>query len=349
MAHAADAASPLVTVVVSSYNGASRIARCLEALAEQTIAADVQCVVVDDGSSDDTADVARRFDVEVHVHPENRGISQARNTGIAAASAAIVAFTDDDCVPDPTWLARLLAGYESPDVVAVGGAIVPYRDDTLVQRYLGANNPLRPLELELGEHPSLVSRLLLYVKRMWSIADLPTPRAVYSFAGANMSFRREVLDAVGGFDDRMTFGADDEYICERARERFPDAKLWFAPDALVRHDYVGTLRDLLRRNYGYGYGHARAYLLDADARWPIVFPVPFAPLLLAMLVRRRRLAAASALLVPLVLPQGLLGALRARRPTNLVFSYLRFAEEAAHNAGMVAGLVALGSRSGRQR
>lgn len=336
-------ASPSITVVVCSLNGAGTIGSCLDALARQTVRARTQVVVVDDGSTDGTADVARRFGVEVVVHEQNRGISAARNSGIRAARAPIVAFTDDDCVPTESWLEQLIAGYDRDDVVAVGGPIEVHRVTSLVHRFLVDNNPLAPLELELADHTSLPDRLVLYVRRMWGSPAPVGERAVYSFAGANMSFRRDVLEQLGCFDSRMTFGADDEYICRRARERYPDHLLWFTPEAVVRHDFVGTFRDLFRRNFAYGRGHARTYRLDPDHRWPTVFPIPIVVAVLALalaLARRRRLGGLLiALGVPVLLPQGVLGAVRHRRLSCLLFSYLRFAEEGAHNAGMLVGLV----------
>lgn len=344
MTSSSELTAPRITVVVCSYNGAGTLGRCLEALERQTIRAEAQIVVVDDGSSDSTAEVARTFDVELVVHEQNRGISQARNTGIARARAPVVAFTDDDCVPSERWLAGLLAGYERQDVVAVGGAIEPFRVETVVQRYLLDNNPLTPLEMNLETHASLPQRLLLYVKRMWESHHRSEARAVYSFPGANMSFRTEALQTIGMFDERMTFGADDEYICSRAREHFPDQLLWFDPAAVVHHDYVGTFRDLFRRNFAYGLGHARAYRLDSSSRWPIVFPVPVATIAALFVLRRSRRAVIVPLLLPLLLPQGILGTLHHRRAANLVFSYLRLVEEFAHNVGMLAGLLTIRSR-----
>ncbi|MCU1495364.1 MAG: hypothetical protein JWO62_3128 [Acidimicrobiaceae bacterium] len=332
-------ASPEITVVVCSYNGAEKLGRCLEALERQSARERAQLVVVDDGSTDATSDVARAFDVELAVHERNAGISRARNTGIELARAPIVAFTDDDCIPNEDWLAELLRAHERPHVIAAGGSVEVAHVVTSVHRYLAEHNPLAPLELDLEASSSLLYRLVLYVERMWLAESRAGDRAVYSFAGANMSFKKFALEAVGMFDERMTFGADDEYICGRVRKQFPSSLLWFDPKAVVRHDYVGSLADLARRNYAYGRGHARSYLLGPDRGWPIIFPLPLAALASVTVMRRTRRLLLVPIALQLLLPQGIRAALRHRRADNLVFSYLRLAEEAAHDAGMLAGLI----------
>src|SRR5580704_10785331 len=121
-----------VAVVVCSYNGARTIGNTLESIHRQTARDIAEVIVVDDGSTDGTAEVARAHGAHVIVHPANRGLAAARNTGVSATRADIVAFTDDDCLPTQTWLEDLLALYEAPDVVAAGGAVRPARATSLV-------------------------------------------------------------------------------------------------------------------------------------------------------------------------------------------------------------------------
>lgn len=340
---------PAVSVVVCSYNGARTLARCLDALASQTVGGELEVVVVDDGSTDGTAELARSFDVVLVVHAKNRGLSAARNSGIAASRGAIVAFTDDDCVPRPDWVEKLLAPYARPEVAGVGGATAVAHVDSWVHRYLAVYNPLAPLEIELAASASLGFRFALYLRRMWSVPTTGEARAVYSFPGANMSFRRDVLDDVGGFDPTIRFGGDDEHICRLVRERDPESVLWFVPEAGVLHDYEGTLRDVWRRNAAYGRGHARAYLADRSTRWPILFPAPAVVLASLAWLRTGRVArrvAGALALAELLYPQGLLAAARSRRPDELAFGAVRLVEESAHDYGMVSGIVS-GVLSGR--
>lgn len=332
-------ADPAISVVVCSLNGARTIRGCLEALERQSVADVAEVVVVDDGSSDATAAIARSFGARVVVHEDNQGLSAARNSGIAASRAPVVAFTDDDCVPHAAWLERLLEAHERPGVVGVGGPVEVATVATLVHRYLEAHPPLAPLELDLAAHTSLAGRFALYLARMWRPAEGRDPRAVYSFPGANMSFKRAALEAVGRFNPRLRFGSDDEYVCDRVREAYPGASLWFEPGAVVGHDFVGTLADLYRRNFAYGRGQAQMFREDGDRRWPIVFPLPLLALACVLAGRRAGRPAAVAAAVQLCYPQGLLGALRRREVDRLAFSWLRLVEESAHNLGMLAGLL----------
>lgn len=329
-------ALPDISVVVCCYNGVATLGACLDAINRQTFRDHAELIVVDDGSTDGTAELAARYGATVVRHDHNRGVSAAHNTGIRASRAPIIAFTDDDCIPAVDWLAELLVPYERPDVIGVGGTVSVARVETFVQRYLSAHNPLAPLELELDSGNGLAFHFWLYIRRMWQSDRPAVARPVFGYAGANMSFRRHALERVGPYDERFHFGSEDEWICSRIRKHFSDRLLWFEPRAVVHHDFDGTLRDLLRRSFAYGRGHAQAYLLESDRRWPIIFPAPLVVLLLLLPGRRLRLA--GLLLVPLLLPQGIVSAQRSHRPGELVFSYLRLLEESAHNAGLASFL-----------
>src|SRR5207244_7067980 len=98
---------PKVSVVVASYNGARTLKTCLESLSQLNYS-DYEIILVDDGSTDNTSEVAKHYPAVRYIHQPNQGLSVARNTGIAAASGEIVAFTDSDCRADPDWLFYLV-------------------------------------------------------------------------------------------------------------------------------------------------------------------------------------------------------------------------------------------------
>src|SRR2546423_11986426 len=114
---------PRITVVVPAYNEEGLIGRCLDSLAAQDFAGPFEVIVVDNGSTDRTAAVARERGVRVLCEPR-KGVCFARQTGTLAAAAPLVANLDADSYAEPDWLSRLVADLDAaPDVVAVAGTV----------------------------------------------------------------------------------------------------------------------------------------------------------------------------------------------------------------------------------
>lgn len=225
---------PRVSVVVCSRNGARTIRGCLEGL-ERLEYPDYEVIVVDDGSTDATSTIASHFDVRV-IRTENRGLSSARNTGLAAATGEIVAYTDDDARPDPHWLTYLAATFLRTDHACVGGPnIAPPGDGPIAECV--ANAPGGPVHVlltdELAEH----------------------------VPGCNMAVRRECLAEIGGFDPIYRAAGDDVDVCWRLQER--GWTLGFSPAAMVWHRRRNSVRTYWKQQQGYG--KAEALL---EAKWP---------------------------------------------------------------------------------
>src|SRR4051812_2829832 len=204
---------PEVSVVVATRDRPGRLAALLESLGEQSLR-DFEVVVVDDGSLKGLPSLPQGVRLIRHERP--LGPSAARNTGWRAASAACVAFTDDDCVVSPGWLGALLTA-------ARPGAIV--------------QGPVSPI-------PSERSRLGPFSRSLW------VDRLGPWYQAANMLYPRELLERLGGFDaDAFPFAGED---CDLAWRAFAEgAEPVWAPDALVHHAVnefgpAGTLRVALR-------------------------------------------------------------------------------------------------------
>jgi glycosyltransferase involved in cell wall biosynthesis len=329
-------ATPDVSVVICSRDGAAGVDRCLASLDAQTIRSRIETVVVDDGSADDTSDVGRRHGAVVVRHAVNRGLAAARNSGVRVATAPIVAFLDDDCEAHPEWAERLLGAY-ADGIVGVGGPIEPGGVEGFVLRYLRRHNPLEPLEIELARGECLAYRLRLYLARQWRRPERRGRRPLYGLVGANMSFRRAALMDVGLFDERFTFGAEELDLCYRLRRRGCETGMVLEPGARVTHHFDESLRDIMRRSRAYGRGAARMY-----RKWPTMRPTVFpAPVLVpALLLAAVRLppAAAVAAVAPLVLfPSGLRAAAGGRAEAALD-AYVQLAQEAWGNVGFLQGL-----------
>jgi GT2 family glycosyltransferase len=159
-------------------------------------------------------------DVIAVPNEQQRGLSGGKNTGSARATAEIVAFLDDDAVAEPSWLARLLAPYASPNVVAAGG-----RTESVWE---GGRPSWFPTEFE------------------WvvggSYRGLPGSQAsVRNLHGGNMSMRRDVLAQVGGFHTRIgrigtrPVGCEETELCIRVGQRWPSREFVYCPTAVIHH------------------------------------------------------------------------------------------------------------------
>jgi glycosyltransferase involved in cell wall biosynthesis len=324
-----------LTVVVCSLNGADRIERPLNALDAQTIRSELQIIVVDDGSTDRTAEISRSRGVTVIRHQRNRGASAARNTGMRAADTPIVAFLDDDCEPASNWAELVIGGYQD-DVTGVGGLVIPITGTGFMARYVERNNRHEPLELELTASQALPYRLFLYLRGQWMTSPVKPRRDVYCFAGGNMSFRREALLAVDGFDERFRWGSEEEDLTRRLRRIHRD-RMVFDPEAWVSHRFEPTVRNVLRRNIAYGKGKALQYSKWPGVR-PTIFPWPF--LILCLVVAAIwlwPLAVAAAALPLLLYPRGIKNAISHATIEALADPYLQLLQEAGENIGFLRG------------
>lgn len=222
---------PKVSVVVCAYNAESTMAACLDSLRELRYPA-YEVVVVDDGSTDRTGQIADRYEGIHVIHQENKGLSAARNVGIAASTGEIVAFTDSDCVVDPDWLHYLVATFLSSGRAAVGGPNLPPPEDSLVATCVAAS-PGGPLHVLLNDEEA---------------EHIP---------GCNMAFRREALEELGGFDPIYRAAGDDVDLCWRLQER--GHRIAFSPAAMVWHFRRNTVKAYIGQQRGYGKAEGLLY------------------------------------------------------------------------------------------
>ncbi len=224
------------SVIVCTYNGGERLARCLAALLALRDPT-YEVIVVDDGSTDQTVAVATSFADQFlragvpyqRISQPNLGLSAARNTGAIHAQGAVLAYTDDDARPDPDWLTQLRATYTSPSVGMSGG--------------YGLTPPdLRASQAEIAQLPGQACPVLL---SSTTAEHLP---------GCNMSVRRSVWEEVGGFCPRYRVAGDDVDFCWRVMDA--GYELRFTPHAYVWHEPRLTYRAYLRQQWGYGKAEA---------------------------------------------------------------------------------------------
>ena len=225
-----------LAVVVPTNRPATVVARCLEAVLAQD-GPPLEVAIVDDGSPDPNG-LARLARPAVSVLRGPGGVSAARNAGVAATSAPVVAFTDDDCLPEPGWTAALLEALDGRDgVVAVGRVVNGVPDN----RY--------------AEAVQLVHDLV------HSYYDGAHGRPALAAAN-NLAVPRGLLERVGGFDESMRF-AEDRELC--ARLEAAGATFVPAPTAVVRHEKRLDANGYVRQFFGYGRGSCRFHL-GSDGR-----------------------------------------------------------------------------------
>ena len=225
---------PRISVVVCTYNGARTIRDCFESL-ERLAYPDYEVIVVDDGSTDATAGIARQYHCRL-IQTENRGLASARNTGLREASGEIVAYIDDDAYPDPHWLTYLAAAFLTTSHAAVGGPNLAPPGDGLIAECV-ARAPGGPVHVLLSDCQA---------------EHIP---------GCNMAFRKARLEAIGGFDPQFRTAGDDVDVCWCLQER--GWTLGFSAAAMVWHHRRNSVRTYWKQQIGYG--RAEAML---ERKWP---------------------------------------------------------------------------------
>ena len=222
---------PKVSVVICAYNAESTMDACLTSLRQLRYPA-YDIIVVDDGSTDATGTIADACEGIHVIHQENRGLSAARNVGLAASTGEIVAYTDSDCVVDPDWLHYLVATFLASGRPVVGGPNLPPPEDSLVATCVAAS-PGGPLHVLLDDEEA---------------EHVP---------GCNMAFWREALEEIGGFDPLYRAAGDDVDVCWRLQER--GHRIAFSPAAMVWHFRRNTVKAYVGQQRGYGKAEALLY------------------------------------------------------------------------------------------
>lgn len=193
---------PPVSIVINTLNRAESLRRTLLSLWQLNYA-EFEVVVVVGPSTDKTDAVLGKFQREVKLaRCENTNLSMSRNIGIRCASGALVAFIDDDSVPDPWWLDDVVPAFDDPEVSAAGGPVYDHDGATLFTRYSLTDVHGDTMIRKDGVNPS---RLLAA-----PLSDL----VVYPI-GTNAIFRRSALVALGGFDEELGHYFDDADIGRR--------------------------------------------------------------------------------------------------------------------------------------
>ena len=298
-----------VTVVIPAFNAQRTIRQTLFAVLAQSMPA-AEVIVIDDGSTDLTAELVRSMAPPIRlISQTNTGPAMARNVGIQFARTEFVAFTDSDCVPDPGWLADLLAEFDSPEIAGVGGVVRGIGNGTLGQ-YFDWSRLLQPVVNAQNKVDFLIT--------------------------ANAVFRRSCLVEAGMFCSRFKKpGGEEPDLCRRIRDR--GYQLRATSRGLVEHHHKATLAAFCATFANYGEGRFLLaavypeYAIPGDPRMSLIrHLLSVRRLLHGVRSRRRSLGMRTAILFSalehLDRAAGLYGYLRASR------SMRRAVKKSARNA-----------------
>jgi glycosyltransferase involved in cell wall biosynthesis len=225
-----------ISVVVPFRNAAKYIERCISALISQTYPSSAyEIIMVDNNSTDNSAEVVRKYPLIKLLSETKPGSYAARNRGVAESKGEIIAFTDSDCAPSTDWLDKISEAMHIPGVGLIQGG-----------------------RLYTTESPGM---LLLEAYE--------SERAVYTFSGKanglyygytnNMSVRRDIFDRCGPFLEVMR-GADSIFV-NHVIDCYSPNIIRYAPDALIRHLEIAGAQDYLRKRIIYGRSLQQNYSL----------------------------------------------------------------------------------------
>jgi len=212
---------PNISVIICTYNRANFISEALESLARQTLSsAHFEIIVVNNNCTDNTEQICRNFkqnQTELdfnYVIETNQGLSFARNRGIAESKYEILTYIDDDAYAKPKFLTTIRNFFiQNPATVGIGGRVIP-RYEVEEPQWMNPYLDGFVAKLDMGDKQKR------FGKKQYPV-------------GCNMTYTKEILLTVGGFNNRLKWRADDKYIGIKVREISDE--VYYLPNLEVEH------------------------------------------------------------------------------------------------------------------
>jgi len=212
-----------IALIICTYNRDKFLPEALESIALQTLNARMfELIIVDNRSTDNTATISREF---IKNHPainikycfeENKGLSFARNRGIAEASAPLISYIDDDVILPPAYLETVINFFaKRPTAVGMGGKVIPKYED--------------------GKEPAWMNKYLngFVAKVDYGTSIIKFNEKMRYPAGCNMTYKKDILIKAGGFNNELKFRSDDKYIFYKIK--IISDEIYYLPDAWLYH------------------------------------------------------------------------------------------------------------------
>jgi len=218
-----------ISVIIPAYNAAPTLAKCLTALTSQT-SPPGEIVVVDDGSTDATRQVAEGFGVKVIANSRGKGAGGARNSGAAAAAGKVLAFTDSDCVPPANWLENIAAALNEPETLGVAGGYCRHVGESFIGWFAF-------LELRLRRRDF--------------------PRHVATAVSNNFAVRAEAFHQAGGFPEKFSGATAEDLMLSYQIGRL--GPIVWLHDNGVGHHFHESVGRYLRQQHAFARDALVAY------------------------------------------------------------------------------------------
>ena len=253
---------PVISIVIPVKDRAAELQRCLKSLSDLDYPQEkLQIIVVDDGSSDDSALVATQSGaLLVPSGGSGRGPAAARNVGAAMATGEILAFIDSDCSASREWLNELIPAFSNPSMAAVGGQVDGMCTESAVDRY-----------------ESSMSSLSLGSRERTGSGGSDT----FYLPSCNLLVRRSAFRRAGGFKDEMHVGEDVDLTW---RLRDSGWTIAYLPAGNVLHEHRSSISSFISRRFDYGTSEGMLQLLHPRRRKQMVIPAILAAVLLLCLM-----------------------------------------------------------------
>jgi len=226
-----------ISVVIVTYNRLDHLRNCLQALRNQTLAKDrYEVIVVDDGSTDGTREFLCSLEWPEgpryrYFLEEHRGLVAARNFGVSKSNGRIVSFTDDDCIPEPRWLEKVLETFAEDDRIGVVGAVT---------KPVFRNRLFRPMNAFLRKDRE---------KKVSLVSGEVGLVGLRPFSGCNLHIDRDVFVQLSGFNEKIQPSEDIDFMYRYLRAGGLAANRL---DMYVEHYERDDLKSMFRRWFSFG-------------------------------------------------------------------------------------------------
>ena len=215
-----------IALYIPCFNAGKTLSTCLDAVFNQERPAD-DVLVIDDGSTDQTVKIARRYPVRIIKHSRNLGLAAARNTAINNTNAKFISSLDSDCKPSKDWLKYLAKRIKLSNAAGVGGKTVEVNTSSVIDSWRA-----------------------VHMKQDWGESKKNDPPFLF---GSNTLFRRDLLLKAGSYNEKYRSNFEDVDISNRLRKK--GYSLVYEPRAIVKHlkkdDLSSLLNNFWKWNFAY--------------------------------------------------------------------------------------------------